>query len=222
MRRHYRVTIPPECGAVSVCLVPDYEYRSWRNEIVLVSPSHTVPHHATARLSLWLRRQGMGGMITKCKVRLDLLHGTHRIEDLHPDVPEEVKQQAKTKATKLSAYLAAEIVNRDGDRKQPVTTFEHRDMVRNRPGQWRAPSRAHGCPGWTREVGDGSRWLMVGEREDGTTWWCVCRHDDAMLYPEARRAIDEAKRTDLRDEADDVETAKAAADQAAADHAATY
>lgn len=177
-RRRRRVPIPPECGATSIIVVPDSALMSWRNEIVPIEPSREVPHRATARLTLWVRRQGGGGMVTKCSVHLDMLNGTYRIEGLHPALPDDVKQQAELKAAKLSTYLAEEVRNRDGDRPRPVTARERAEQIRRRPGKWQPPFPAHGRPGWDREVGDGVHWLLVVQRHNDGRWaWAVCRHD---------------------------------------------
>ncbi|QXJ25929.1 hypothetical protein AGRA3207_007498 [Actinomadura graeca] len=176
-----RGTVPPvpvECGAAPVRLAPDCAVRSWGNEYVTVTPSRTMPHHAAATLTLWVRPQGAGGMVTRCRVHFDLLATTHHIQHLHPALPEEVSTQAQVKAAKLTAYLAAEIKYRDDGPRRPATADDRQHQRRHRPGQWQEPDPRNGSPGWSRDVGDGTRWLFACPA--GGRWrWAVCQYDES-------------------------------------------
>ncbi|MEU8310450.1 hypothetical protein AB0C84_43490 [Actinomadura sp. NPDC048955] len=196
--------VPPECGVASIRVAPDCDDYSWRNEYVLARPSRTVPHHADASLTLWVRPQGMGGMVTRCSVHLDLLEATYRIEHLHPALPDEVKQQAETKAAKLLAFLLAEVKNRDGATERPLQVADRVRERRHRPGAWREPAPRNGHPGWSREVGDGIHYLFVVQMGNGHWRWAVCQHDGRT----------EALNTRPCGDADDLEQAKALADAA--------
>lgn len=199
-RRRIGPPVPVECGVATVRLAPDCAVYAWGNEYVHVRPSHTVPHHAEASLTLWVRPHGLGGVVTHCDVHLDLLANTYRIEGLNAAVHDDVTKQAEMKAAKLSAYLAAEVKNRDGDRRRPVTVADRVQERRERPGQWEEPDPRNGKPGWTRDVGDGDRHLMVVEVADG--WrWAVCPYDRTEIL--------------ARGTADDGGTAMAQADAAA-------
>jgi hypothetical protein len=98
----------------TVRLAPDTDYRSWRNEYVLLYPgrfgewSHeATPERAHAYLDLWVRKQGMGGIIVpRVEVEIDLEAEVARVADDCPDV---VRGQADMKAARLLAFLQAHI-----------------------------------------------------------------------------------------------------------------
>jgi hypothetical protein len=114
-----------EYTAVSVRLAPDCRDYAWRNEYVLVWPDKETPYLAEADLDLWVRPQGMGGIVLNCSVRLNLRAGTYEVTRLPEDTPAEVREQSEGKARKLLAYLAAECAARDAcERKAPVTASE--------------------------------------------------------------------------------------------------
>lgn len=204
-RREWGPPVPPECGVASIRVAPDCDLRGWHNEYVTVRPSRKVPHHATATLRLWVRPQGMGGMVTRSNVHLDLLSTTYRIKNLHPALPDQVKQQANTKAAKLLAFLAAEVNNRDGKNTRPDTVADRVRARSHRPGAWQKPDPRNGKPGWSREIGDGDHWLLVVQTRDDRWRWAMCQHN---------ATTDTADRLPHGD-ATDIDHAKALADAAA-------
>lgn len=118
-RGHRYPPIAPECGARSVRLSPGTEYRSWRNETVIVHPDMRVPHLAAAHLTLWVRAHGMGADVTYCNVAFDLKAGTFELGECIP----EVKDQAESKAAKIAAFLAAAVAERDTSAREPATAY---------------------------------------------------------------------------------------------------
>jgi hypothetical protein len=189
-RRRRLPPVPPECGAASVRLCPDYTAFSWHNEYVTVVPDAHVPHQASARLTLWVIPRGMGAMVTQCTARFDLRAGSCQVTGLHPGLPAAVRAEAEEKADKISAYLAAEVRNRDGDARQPKTAADVLLDRRSRPGEWR---RAYlpGPPGralpmqeaWERDVGDGKRRLMAIPGQRGRWRWGAFLYNRAAGHP---------------------------------------
>lgn len=108
----------------SVRLSPDVEFRSWRNEYVLVSWTED-PAVVKARLKLATRKHGMmGAMVVRVQATLNLEHGT---VTLHPDdLTGELLHQAQTKARRIIDLFAAERARRDTPRKRlkPVTAAD--------------------------------------------------------------------------------------------------
>jgi hypothetical protein len=114
-----------EYKADGVRLSPDCEYRSWRNEYVLVQPDQDIPHPhmATAKLSLWTGSQGRGGNVVPVTVNLNLQAGAFDIERMPDDAPPELRAQADIKGSRLISYLAAECERRNNsDSTGPVTS----------------------------------------------------------------------------------------------------
>jgi hypothetical protein len=205
-RREIGPPIPVECGAASVRLAPDCHRSAWRNEYVTVRPDRTVPHHAAATLTLWVRPRGLAGLVARCAVHFDLQAGTYRIARLHQALPSEVHAQATLKAEKLTAYLTAEVTNRDGDRTRPATVAERVRERQHRPGPWEEPDPRNGRPGWSRHVGDGVRYLFVCQVTGGWAW-TVCQYGQVGEFL-------------AQGEASDAATAMALADAAASQHRA--
>jgi len=121
--------VPQECGAAIVRLTPDTAFYSWRNEMVIADPDLKVPHLAQARLTLWVRPQGMGGIVIDCDVTFDLKARTYSFADngerwfagIGADWPAELKEQAESKAAKLLAFFLAAMDARDNGPERPVT-----------------------------------------------------------------------------------------------------
>jgi hypothetical protein len=106
----------------SVRLAPNTEYKSWRNEYVSVYPDHERPHLATANLTLWIRPQGMGGMVCKtASVALDLAAGTATVTGW---VPTALREQAETKAARILAFMKAAIAERASGVKVPSSAYD--------------------------------------------------------------------------------------------------
>lgn len=94
----------------TVRLAPDTDYRSWRNEYVLLYPGRpgewsgeATSEWAHAYLDLWVRKQGMGGIIVpRVEVEIDLGNGVALIAE---DCPAAVRGQAEMKGARLVAFL---------------------------------------------------------------------------------------------------------------------
>jgi hypothetical protein len=105
--------VAQECGVASVRLSPDTTYYAWRNEYVLAGPDSKVPHRARARLELWVRPQGMGGVVVTCEANFDLKTQTCVLSRVGDDWPDRLKAQAEAKASKLTAFFSAAMAGRD-------------------------------------------------------------------------------------------------------------
>ena len=133
-RRYW--SAPADCGVACLRLAPDTEYRSWRNEYVLAEPDRTSPQLASARLTLWVRKQGLAGMVVRCRVQLDLRAQAFTIDRAGHDWSAELTAQAETKAAKLLAFLAAARAERDATDgpEVPVTAWDlDQERQRSRP-----------------------------------------------------------------------------------------
>lgn len=99
-----------EPGPESVRLAPDTDYRSWRNEYVLLYPGRigqwgedAAEGWAHAFLDLWVRKQGMGGIIVpRVEVEIDVDHAAAHVAATCPPV---LREQAQMKADRLLAFL---------------------------------------------------------------------------------------------------------------------
>jgi hypothetical protein len=80
----------------TVRVSPNTEFRSWRNEYVLISPSPslTEPATAVARLQLFVRPQGMGAMTVAARIGVDIRQRTFSLPD---GLPAELHEQATVK-----------------------------------------------------------------------------------------------------------------------------
>lgn len=123
-------TSPAEgTGFAAVRLAPNTKHYSWGNEYVTVFPNRDDPNKAYALLTLWVRPQGLGAIVAHGTVDLDLVAGTFSIrnDELEP----EVRAQADMKATKLLAFFAAAIAERDKGTPAPTTAHD-RHAVKER------------------------------------------------------------------------------------------
>jgi len=89
---------------------------AWRNEYVLLGPATDAS--VTARLSLYVAPQGLGGLVVDTGVRLDLRARTATAD---PDCPTELHDQARTKADRLLAAVLAGRAERHRGRTGPTT-----------------------------------------------------------------------------------------------------
>ncbi len=102
-----------------VRLAPNTAYWAWHNEYVLLGPGKDAT--ATARLTLYLAAQGMGGLVVNTHVRLDLRTRTATVDR---DCPPEVREQAQTKADRLLAAVLAARAERRRGRTGPTTAHD--------------------------------------------------------------------------------------------------
>jgi len=112
-----------DCGVACLRLAPASEYRSWRNEYVLAEPDRKMPHLASARLALLVRGQGLGGVVVPCHMQLDLRAQAFTIDGAGRGWPPPLTAQARMRAAKLLAYVAAALAERDapGGLELPLT-----------------------------------------------------------------------------------------------------
>ncbi|MEB3023353.1 MULTISPECIES: hypothetical protein [Mycolicibacter] len=116
----------------SVRVSPDVAYQSWRNEYVLLHPGRLPEYVGTteednefahAYLDLWVRKQGLGGIVVpRVAIELDMHTSTVRVD---AKCPAEVRGQAELKARRLLEFLV-----------------EHQEKAR-RPRGRRAPGTSH-------------------------------------------------------------------------------
>lgn len=106
----------------SARLAPDTEYRSWRNEYVLLRPGTDA--HAVAQVRLYCRRQGLGAIVVDARIGIDLRERTAIVLSDLSGCPDEVRQQADGKAAKLLRFLLAQRRARRKKATQPVTAYQ--------------------------------------------------------------------------------------------------
>jgi len=102
-----------------VRLAPNTRYWAWRNEYVLAHPTGRGPT-VHAGLQLYERKQGMGAMIVRCRVVLDLKHGSFTVDER---CPPHLRPQADTKAQRLLDLILA--ARRERRRGQPAPLTAH-------------------------------------------------------------------------------------------------
>lgn len=111
---------------------PATDYRSWRNEYVLLYPGRLheygtddgTTEFAHAYLNLWVREQGLGGIIVpRVEVELDMQNAAVRVSD---ECPEQVREQATVKAARLLAFLLKhrQKARKPRSRRTPVTAYD--------------------------------------------------------------------------------------------------
>lgn len=104
------------CG---IRVAPDTDYRSWRNEYVTLWPDTDAG--VTAKVTLYCRPQGLGAIVVDARIHIDLRARTATLVTACPD---EIREQAETKATRLLAVLLAQRRARRRGRPRPVTAHE--------------------------------------------------------------------------------------------------
>jgi hypothetical protein len=103
-----------------VRLAPDSEFRSWRNEYVLIGPGSGPV--MVAHLNLYVREQGMGAIVVEhVAVTLDIRNRAATVDEGCPGI---VLEQAQGKAGRLLAWLLAERAARRSGRARPVTAAD--------------------------------------------------------------------------------------------------
>lgn len=127
--RSYKRRGEPE--PTSVRLAPDTEYRSWRNEYVLLYPGRlhecygdATPDWAHAYLNLWVRAQGMGGVVVRLvEVEIDVRNQVARIAE---DCPAALRGQAEMKGARLVTFLQTHTARArvPRSRRTPVTAHD--------------------------------------------------------------------------------------------------
>jgi hypothetical protein len=84
----------------AVRLAPNTAYQSWRNEYVtLWNNSEAIAH---ADLKLWRRPQGMGGMIGRARVTIDI---RNKRVTISAGCPADLREQAEAKAERLLRFI---------------------------------------------------------------------------------------------------------------------
>ena len=102
-------------------LAPDCDYRSWRNEYVLVGLDDDGVG-ASARLTLFVREQGMGAVvIDRVDVKFDLAASTFEVD---ARCPAEQREQAQSKARKILDLIERCRGERDKGKRKPVLAWQ--------------------------------------------------------------------------------------------------
>jgi hypothetical protein len=104
----------------SIRLSPDVEFRSWRNEYVVI---HTMDEgsRATGNLRLWAGQQGMGGWVYNA--RFDVAVPSFDCS-FRNELPGELEEQGRVKLDRITAFLRAEAARRDSGKRAPVTAAD--------------------------------------------------------------------------------------------------
>jgi hypothetical protein len=88
----------------SVRLAPDIEYRSWRNEYVIVRPSADAC--AVAEVMLYCRRHGLGGMVVDARISIDLRERTATVISDLSAFADQIRENAREKGRQAAALPA--------------------------------------------------------------------------------------------------------------------
>jgi hypothetical protein len=95
---------PVETGRTAqtgVRISPDAAHYSWRNEYVALEP---FDHRVRARMALFVRRQGMGAMVRRVSIEIDL---RNRHVTIPEACPEQLRHQADIKGHRILDLLRA-------------------------------------------------------------------------------------------------------------------
>lgn len=96
----------------AVRLAPDTAYQSWRNEYVLLWSDGDATAHAG--LKLWRRPQGMGGMVARARVTIDI---RGKRATVGTACPSDLLEQAEAKAERLLRFILMARGERRADRR---------------------------------------------------------------------------------------------------------
>lgn len=110
-------------GRNHVRVSPDCDYRSWRNEYVLVGVDGPDATTAEAALTLLVREQGMGGAVVHVPVALDLAASTVTIVHFD-DLSDRLREEALVKGRRLLDLIARERGRRDAGQLRPVAAYD--------------------------------------------------------------------------------------------------
>jgi len=105
----------------TVRVSPNTEFRSWRNEYVLISPNLTASATVVARLHLFLRAQGMGAMTVAACIGVDIRQRTFSLLD---GLPTELHEQATVKGRRLLDLILAGRTDRRRSAARPRTAAD--------------------------------------------------------------------------------------------------
>lgn len=111
---------------VGVRISPGVANYSWGNEYVTLEP---VDHRVRARMTLFVRKQGMGAMIRRVEIAVDL---RERSVTIPPECPAELHTQAQVKGERILDLLTAARRERRRGAPIPLSVL----------GQWEQDRRA--------------------------------------------------------------------------------
>ncbi|WP_433635466.1 hypothetical protein [Nocardia sp. CA-120079] len=93
---------PSRLAPASIRVSPDTAYQSWRNESILLWPCETHPNRVDARPTLFVRTQGLGAIVAKTDITLDI---KQRATTIASTCPPQLREQAETKAARLLRFV---------------------------------------------------------------------------------------------------------------------
>ncbi|WP_067484202.1 hypothetical protein [Actinomadura hibisca] len=105
-----------------VRLSPGTELYAWANEHIFLGPSFWSGDIAEATLHLYCGYDGAQHWGHDGKIRLLLAQHT---AEIHPEIPETLREQAQDKADKLLASIITHRVARDSGAAEPLTARRH-------------------------------------------------------------------------------------------------
>ena len=103
-----------------VRLSPDTDYCAWSNEYVQLMPAQDSPRRATAIIHVFKRAQGMGAIVSRASVTIDIPSRTIEVSCEDP----EAIAGARDKANRLLAFVLASRDQRRRGLRRPATAHE--------------------------------------------------------------------------------------------------
>lgn len=117
----YRPGIAEQCLA-GLRMSPSTEHYAWGNEYVSLSPSFWSNDIAEAGLHLYCGFDGARHWVYNGKIRLLL---SQDAAEIHPEIPDTLRDQAQQKADKLLAAIIVHRAARDSGVTVPLTAWRH-------------------------------------------------------------------------------------------------
>ncbi|MGW4720903.1 hypothetical protein [Nocardia sp. NPDC004260] len=118
----------------SVRVSPGTAYQSWGNESITLRPSPQHPTRVEARMTLFVRTQGLGAIVADTQIALDIRQRRTTIADTCPPA---LREQAELKAARLLRFVLDHRRARRRGTTEPDTAYgrwmrrdQHREATR--------------------------------------------------------------------------------------------
>lgn len=110
--------------ATSLRLAPDDRYCAAGQNYVFIRPDRRAEWRATADLNLTVRSQGLGAIVVRCSVEMDLRDFTFSLSRIGDEWPHDLKEQAEDKATRLVEFVRSHVTWRNAGKRTVESAHE--------------------------------------------------------------------------------------------------
>lgn len=131
----YHTVATGRTAQTGVRISPDVVHYSWRNEYVRLEP---FDHRIQARMALFVRRQGMGAMVRRVSIEIDL---RTKIVTVPGACPAALRRQADIKGRRVLDLLSAARRERRRGARTPTAVLGAWDRADSRSDDAATPRR---------------------------------------------------------------------------------